>query len=97
MAPVVPLLLGSFIIGELEVFAWPFMIVAGLVALSMSRNREKEADYIGMLLMTEAGFDPEGAVTVWENMNKWWEEWHRQNPNAKALPEFASSHPHVSP
>lgn len=96
LAPIVPLAYGSHIVRELVIFTLPFGIVAGLVCSLMFRHREKEADYTGMLLMTEAGFDPQGAVTFWENVNKWREEWHRLNPKAKGLSEFASSHPHVS-
>ena len=96
LAPIIPLAYGSYIFVELIVFTLPFGMVASLLRLLMSRHREKEADYIGMLLMTEAGFNPQGTVTVWENVNKWREERHRVNPKAKGLSEFASSHPHVS-
>lgn len=37
---------------------------------SMSKVRQRESDYIGLLLMTNAGYDPTAAVTALESMNK---------------------------
>ena len=40
------------------------------VALTLpnSREAENEADIMGMILATKAGFDPEAAVTLWQKM-----------------------------
>lgn len=38
------------------------------VMLPFSRVHETEADVLGQRLMAEAGFDPEGAVRLWQNM-----------------------------
>ena len=49
--------------------------VAGATALATvaltlpnSREAENEADIMGMVLATKAGFDPEAAVTLWQKM-----------------------------
>ena len=33
-----------------------------------SRQQESEADVVGQQLMAQAGFDPRGAVVLWQNM-----------------------------
>ena len=54
------------------------------VMLPYSRMHEYEADYIGMILMTMAGFDPAGALKFWEKMSA--------NDGA-SVPEILSTHP----
>lgn len=54
------------------------------VVLPYSRLHEKEADYIGLILMARAGYEPEAAVAFWERM--------AQNGLSRA-PEFLSTHP----
>lgn len=49
-----------------------------------SREMESEADYIGLLMMAQACYDPSVAVAVWERMAK--EEKY-------ALPQILSTHP----
>lgn len=51
------------------------MAVAGATAVATvaltlpnSREAENEADIMGMILATKAGFDPEAAVTLWQKM-----------------------------
>jgi len=52
--------------------------------LPYSRKHESEADYIGLLLAAQAGYDPHEAVHVWERM----EQVSKGQP-----PEFLSTHP----
>jgi len=52
--------------------------------LPYSRKHESEADYVGLLLAAEAGYDPEEAVRVWERM----EQMTKEQP-----PQFLSTHP----
>ena len=54
------------------------------VALPFSRKHESEADYMGLIFMTMAGYNPEVAVTFWQKMSA--------NGGA-AVPEFMSTHP----
>ena len=49
-----------------------------------SRKHESEADYMGLILMTIAGYNPDVAVTFWQKM---------QAQSSSNIPEFMSSHP----
>ena len=40
----------------------------GLILLPNSRTQESEADVVGQQLMAQAGFNPEQAVGLWQNM-----------------------------
>ena len=41
-------------------------LTSGMTALPFDRAKEKEADYIGLMYMARAGYDPQAAVTVLE-------------------------------
>ena len=49
------------------------------------RMQESEADHLGLVFLTMAGYDPNMAITFWERMAA-------QN-GGKASPEFLSTHP----
>lgn len=57
----------------------------GLILLPNNRTQESEADVVGQQLMARAGFNPQQAVNLWENMIA-------ASGGARA-PEFLSTHP----
>ncbi len=54
------------------------------VLLPYSRVQESEADHIGLVLMAKAGYDPRGAIALWQRMNA---------KGGSRPPEFLSTHP----
>jgi len=52
--------------------------------LPYSRIHESEADRIGLVLMAKAGYDPRGAIALWQRMNA---------KSGSRPPEFLSTHP----
>ena len=53
-----------------------------------SRTQEAEADYIGMMLMAQACFEPQAAVELWEGMER-----AERLRGGGAPPQFLSTHP----
>jgi predicted Zn-dependent protease len=58
------------------------------VLLPYSRKQESEADYIGLLYMARAGYDPAAAVAFWERFA----EYNRQHGGGDTL-VFLRTHP----
>ena len=54
------------------------------VMLPFSRKHESEADYMGLVFMMMAGYNPEVAVNFWQKMSA---------GKSGATPEFMSTHP----
>ena len=59
-------------------------LLQGAFLLPNSRAQETEADVVGQALMAKAGFDPEGAVSLWRNMTA---------AGGGRAPEWLSTHP----
>ena len=55
--------------------------------LPHSRKQELEADYMGLVYMARAGYDPQEAVSFWQRFKEWGD---RQGGRP---PEFLSTHP----
>ncbi|MBU3682381.1 MAG: M48 family metallopeptidase [Flavobacterium sp.] len=55
------------------------------VMLPFGRSHESEADKIGLLLMTIAGYNPDSAISFWERM--------AAQKSGQSPPEFLSTHP----
>ncbi len=56
-----------------------------LFILPYSRIHENEADYIGLIFMAKAGYDPHAAIDFWKEMQKRF--------GGREPPEFLSTHP----
>ncbi|KAF4553402.1 Mitochondrial metalloendopeptidase OMA1-like protein [Elsinoe fawcettii] len=52
-----------------------------------SRKQESEADYIGLMMMSEACYDPAAAAKMWERMDQ------MERKQGGAPPQFLSTHP----
>ncbi|KAH8170582.1 peptidase family m48 domain-containing protein [Sarocladium implicatum] len=57
------------------------------VELPMSRSQEMEADYVGLMMMAEACYDPRQAVGLWQRFEA------LQKSRGMEIPEFLSTHP----
>lgn len=67
-----------------ELFNLAYGVGSTLGTLAYSRTHEYEADKLGMVFMAMAGYDPERALTFWEEM--------AAIPGV-APPELLSTHP----
>ena len=71
-------------------FVGGFYLQDLLFYLPMGRKQESEADYIGLMMMAEACYDPRAAVGFWQRMES------IQHAGGQEVPEMLSTHPSVS-
>ena len=57
------------------------------IFLPFGRKQEAESDYLGLVFMTIAGYDPEETIKLWERMGA-----HAKEKGGSP-PEFMSTHP----
>lgn len=74
------------------------LITSSLLRLPASREMETEADFIGLMMMSRACYNPEEAVHVWERMTKFEQQalTSLKNGAIAGMPEFLSTHPSSS-
>lgn len=72
----------------------PFAPLA--LARRFKRRQEEEADYIALILMTEAGFDPSAAVSVLRKLQYLQDRALSASSNIQEVPQWLSTHPAVS-
>ncbi|CAM1501105.1 Fc.00g102670.m01.CDS01 [Cosmosporella sp. VM-42] len=68
-------------------FVGGFYLQDLLFYLPMGRKQESEADYIGLMMMAEACYDPRAAVGFWQRMEA------IQKSGGQEVPEMLSTHP----
>jgi metalloendopeptidase OMA1, mitochondrial len=69
-----------------DLLSQAYGLTTGLSGFAFDRRSEKEADYIGLMYMARAGYDPQAAVRVMEALDA-------QSANEPAQPAFLSTHP----
>jgi predicted Zn-dependent protease len=67
-----------------EAFLTAFGVGGQLGLLKFSRVHETEADHLGLIFMTMAGYDPKAAPAFWQRM---------EAAGRSSTPEFLSTHP----
>ncbi|AQZ11927.1 OMA1 (YKR087C) [Zygosaccharomyces parabailii] len=65
------------------------LLLDSIVRMPASRQMETEADYIGLMIMSRACFDPHESIKLWARMT----EYEKKNVGAGARFEFLSTHP----
>ena len=61
-------------------------LTTGIGGFAFDRSKEKEADYVGLMYMSRAGYDPHAAITVLEALET-------ESANDPIQPAFLSTHP----
>lgn len=61
-------------------------LTTGVTGFAFDRSKEKEADYVGLMYMARAGYDPQAAVKVLESLEL-------ESASDPIQPAFLSTHP----
>lgn len=61
-------------------------LTTGISGFAFDRAKEKEADYVGLMYMSRAGYDPHAAISVLEALEG-------ESANDPVQPAFLSTHP----
>ena len=61
-------------------------LTTGVGALAFDRKKEKEADYVGLMYLARAGYDPQASITVLERLEA-------ESANEPTPPAILSTHP----
>ncbi len=72
-------------VSTMQTISIAYGVGSGLGMLSHSRTQENEADYLGLMIMAEAGYDPRESLQFWKNMQA-------KDTKQRQL-EFLSTHP----
>lgn len=81
------LVAGMVAVPELQQFGDVLSGGLGLLFLKYGRDDESQSDMLGYRYMTRAGYDPQGAVEMFEILER------QREASGSALPEWQSSHP----
>lgn len=63
-----------------------YQLSSGVIGLSFSRAKEREADHLGLIYMARAGYQPRAALDLWEKMDQ-------LMAGKQVPPEWLSTHP----
>ena len=69
-----------------EALGAAYGITTGISGFAFDRAKEKEADYVGLMYMARAGYDPQQAITVLEALEQ-------ESANDPAQHSLTSTHP----
>lgn len=81
------LVAGMVAVPELQQFGDVLSGGLGLLFLKYGRDDESQSDMLGYRYMTRAGYDPQGAVEMFEILER------QREASGTSLPEWQSSHP----
>jgi predicted Zn-dependent protease len=69
-----------------EALSQVYGLTTGIGGFAFDREKEREADYVGLMYMARAGFDPQAAVSVMEALEL-------ESASNPVQPGFLSTHP----
>lgn len=95
-----PLIALAAMVGPIGVYlmgSFGSMFLETAFGMPMSRKQESEADYIGLMMMAEACYDPKQAINFWQRMEMMERRTEMMNRGmgveSERVPEWMSTHP----